>query len=133
MPTPPADIMTGVATPADVNNQKAAFLASIDQQQKAAEALLLQQHHAQLENLEKSTEHAKQQFAIQKDQELAAQKAQMEVQFKAQVHQLADAARAQKHGLEVQATQLTADYEHHAKVHQLNMERHAAEKRHYDA
>merc|ERR1719235_290951 len=108
MPTPPVDIMTGVATPADVNNQKTAFLGSIDQQLKAAEALLMQQHQAQLANLNATTEHAKAQFAIQKDEELAAQKAQMEISFRAQMHQLADAARAQKHGLEVQAAQLTS-------------------------
>jgi hypothetical protein len=133
VPVPPADIMAGTATPADVNNQKAVFHASIDQQQKTAEALLMQQHQAQLANLNATTEHAKQQFAIQKDQELAAQKAQMEIQFRAQLHQLADTARTQKHGLEVQAAQLTADYEHVAKTHQLNQEKHAAEKRHYDA
>jgi len=132
-PVPPPDILSGHPHPNDIATQKAQYHKSIDGQLASAQSLLEQQHKHQLEYLAATIEQQKKDFNIQKEQEKAAQAAALTQQYTAQLHELQDAARMQRHQLEVQATQLHAEYQVKVAKQGLLHEQHQSEKKIYDA
>eukprot|EP00929_Paragymnodinium_shiwhaense_P119138 TRINITY_DN91015_c0_g1_i1.p1 TRINITY_DN91015_c0_g1~~TRINITY_DN91015_c0_g1_i1.p1 ORF type:complete len:309 (+),score=85.27 TRINITY_DN91015_c0_g1_i1:82-1008(+) len=127
----PQPLTVGLPDPNSVQNQKAGFIKSLDEQLKTGAASLDQQVREQREQVRAQAEQQKAIFAMQVDQEVRMQEMKVEHRFATQVKELKQQAMRQRAALEQQALQLSLEYQGRRAEQDMQVQHYTLQQEHH--
>jgi len=130
MRMPPQSLTIGMPDPATINKQKDTYNQMMDQQLKQGMDVLQAQVKYQKDYLHGQAQQQKAQFMMQIDMEVKQQEMQLEQQYAEQSMSLKAQEQEQRAALEMQAMQLTLDYNQRKSEDNMMKQQQTIEKNH---